>query len=67
MKNKSSLVLGRRVGEKVLVGTPPNHVIIQVLGVSADRADIHFLAPNDIPIDRWEVAERKGRLPESGV
>ena len=58
---KSSLVLGRRRGERVLIGNPPNQISIQVMSVEADRVDLHFVASNTVPIDRWEVAVKKGR------
>lgn len=55
-----TLHLRRRIGEIVVIGEHPNQVIV-TLGEETDgQTNLIFKAPRDIPIDRLEVAKRKG-------
>jgi len=49
------LVLTRRLGEAVIIGTPPN--AIKVVVVESDRGKVRlgFNAPKDVPIFREEI------------
>lgn len=68
-KNKSRLVLGRKEGEKILVGPEPYQLEITIQRVDRDRkqVSIMFEAPPDVPIDRWEVAEQKGYISKDQI
>ena len=46
------LVLSRKLGEKIVIGT---NVILQVVGIRADRVKLAFDAPSSVPIHREEV------------
>ena len=49
------LVLGRKVGEKVVIG---DNIVVQVIEVRGDRVKLGFAAPANVPIHRSEVRER---------
>lgn len=51
------LVLTRREGEKIKVGEMITITVVRVVGT--DRVRIGIEAPNDVPIDRLEIAEAK--------
>jgi len=52
------LVLGRRVGEEVLIG---EDVRIVVLSVHRGRVRLGIYAPRSVQVDRQEVCERRSR------
>lgn len=58
----NTLNLRRRIGETVLVGTPPNQVTISVRSINEDEVTLAFRADREVPIDRLEVYRRKKRL-----
>lgn len=49
------LVLTRRVGETLILGTD---VRVTVLAVSGQQVRIGVTAPREVPVQRQEVAER---------
>jgi len=49
------LVLTRRVGEKLLIGTD---VQVTVLAVSGEQVRVGIAAPKHVPVHREEVYER---------
>jgi len=59
------LILTRRVGESVMVGT---EVIVTVLGVKGNQVRLGVNAPKEIAVHREEIYERvqeeKGQQPE---
>jgi sRNA-binding carbon storage regulator CsrA len=57
----SYLHLRRRKGQSILVGEHPHQVTITVGEFVDDEINLQFFAPVTVPIDRMEVAVRKGR------
>ena len=56
------LALTRRVGEEVVIGDPSNPVgVIRVVEVHGDKVRLGFDFPQDVPINRRELAEQKAR------
>lgn len=51
------LVLGRSVGERVVIGD--NEIIIEVLEVRGRTCRLGFTAPRDTAINRQEIYESK--------
>jgi carbon storage regulator len=52
------LILTRRVGETIKIGTD---VSVTVLGVKGNQVRIGVGAPKSVVVDRQEIAERKAR------
>jgi carbon storage regulator len=49
------LILGRKIGEKVMIG---DNIVVSVLGVNGSQVRLGFNAPEDVDIHREEVYER---------
>jgi carbon storage regulator len=49
------LVLSRKVGERVLIGSS---VVVTVAEIQGNRVKLAFDAPNEIPVHREEVYHR---------
>ena len=49
------LILGRRSGEKVMIG---NDIVISVLGVHGSQIRLGFEAPEGVIIHRQEIYEK---------
>lgn len=49
------LVLTRRLGEKLVIG---DNVVVQVLQVQGDKVRLGIEAPQEVPVHRFEVAQR---------
>ena len=58
----TNLVLGRREGEKILIGPKPYQVEMVVTRIYGNHVSLMFTADKDVPIDRWERAVKKGLL-----
>lgn len=60
------LVLGRKIGEKVLIG---DDIWVMVVGIDGDRVKLGFAAPRGVPIAREELLRfddaRLGTAPGS--
>lgn len=50
------LVLGRKIGQKILIG---DDITVTVVNADGGSASIGIDAPRDVPVDREEVRERK--------
>lgn len=50
------LMLSRRVGERICIG---NTVVVTVVGAKGGRICLGIEAPDDVPVDREEVWDRK--------
>lgn len=62
MEQAHTLKLRRRAGEKVLIGTAPQQVLVEVKHINDEgEVTLAFRADPAIPIDRLEVAKRKER------
>ena len=57
------LALSLRVGQSIVIGSPPRAVRVTLRGVNG-RADFHVDAPRDVPVDREAIARLRqhGRL-----
>lgn len=55
------LVLGRKVGERLILGD--REVTIQIVDVKGKNVRLGIIAPDDLPIHREEVYERFGDRP----
>ena len=51
------LVLSRRKEQHVVIGEPPNEIIITVVGIGPDRVRLGITAPRGVPVHRGEVYE----------
>lgn len=51
------LVLTRREGEKIKIGEMITLTVVRIVGT--DKVRIGIEAPDDVPVDRLEVAESK--------
>ena len=49
------LVLSRKVGERVVIGS---NIVVSVIEVRGDRVKLGFVAPEEVPIHREEVSRR---------
>lgn len=49
------LVLSRRVGEAILIGSPPNQVTVQLIGIGYGRVRLGIEGHPSIPIMRREL------------
>ena len=59
------LVLSRKVGESVMVGTGPDAVKVVVVELRGDKCRIGFECPKEIPVHRTEVYEViHGKAPD---
>ena len=57
------LVLGRKIGEKIVIG---NDITVTVVEIKGGRVKLGFEGPKDIPINRAEVHQRmEHELPVS--
>lgn len=54
------LVLSRKKGEEIEIGSGIRVVVVAVLG---DKVRLGVIAPREVPVDRGEIAEAK-RLSE---
>lgn len=54
-----NLSMTRRPGEKIIIGTGPDQVVMTVVAINGGQAKISFSAPRSVSIDRSEVRERK--------
>lgn len=52
------LILARRVGESVMIGT---ETVITVLGVKGNQVRIGIAAPRDVPVHREEIYQKVQR------
>lgn len=59
---KSKLNLRRRKGQKIVIGDPPDDVVIIVREVTDHDVTLSIQAPASIPVDRYEIAKAKGRI-----
>mgnify|MGYP001618928658 CR=1 FL=1 len=65
------LVLTRKVGTRVIIGTPPDTITVTILkirgnvGLGGNSVKIGIDAPNEVPIWRAEVLERERHERES--
>jgi carbon storage regulator len=50
------LVLSRRPGEAIVIGS---NIRIMVIGLQGDRVKLGITAPENVRVDRAEVAERR--------
>jgi carbon storage regulator CsrA len=58
----SRLVLSRKEGEKIIINTPKGDVLITIVSVSGSLVKMAFDSSRDIPINREEIAKKKGIL-----
>ena len=56
------LVLTRKDGESVIVGSPDDikgPIIVKVLGIRAGRVKLGFQVADSVTVDRWEVWKQR--------
>jgi carbon storage regulator len=58
------LILTRRVGETVMIGSD---VTVTVLGVKGNQVRVGVNAPRDVAVHREEIFERIKREQEAGI
>jgi carbon storage regulator len=49
------LILARKIGESVMIGSD---IIVRVLGVKGDQVRLGISAPKEVPVHREEIYER---------
>ena len=52
------LVLSRKPNESIIIGEPPNQIVVKILEIRGDRVRIGIAAPQNVPVDRAEVRDR---------
>jgi carbon storage regulator len=50
------LVLTRKVGEEIVIG---NNIRLRIIKVDGNKVRIGITAPDDIPVDRQEIHDKK--------
>ncbi len=58
-----SLILTRRVGERIMIG---DDIILEVRGIVRGEVRLGIDAPQDVEVDREEVRIRKDRENDHG-
>jgi len=51
------LVLSRRVGEEIVIG---DNIRVVLVGTRGNAVRLGVIAPRSVPVDRREIAERRG-------
>jgi carbon storage regulator len=54
----SGLVLTRRVGERIVID---GDIFVEVAAIQGGKVRLRIVAPDDVEIDREEIAERKAK------
>ena len=54
----SGLVLTRRVGERIVID---GDIFVEVAAIHGGTVRLRIVAPDDVEIDREEIAERKAK------
>jgi carbon storage regulator len=58
--DKSTLGLGRRLGEILIIGgDSPNAIEVTPVRLRGSQIQLEVRAPREVPVDRLEVHERK--------
>lgn len=67
-KKKTFLRLFRKQGQRIIVGDPPDHIVLRVGKTTEWGTELEFLAPHNVAIDREEIAQQKRRLdPQENI
>lgn len=53
------LVLTRKKDEDIFIGEGDNRVIVRVVEIVGDKVRLGFVAPDNVPIFRKEIAPKK--------
>lgn len=59
------LVLSRKKNESLVIGEPPNQIIVTVVDVRGDKTRLGVDAPREISVHRQEVFDAIHRQQES--
>lgn len=54
---KNMLVLSRKPGERLLIGEPPNQIVVTVIRINSNTVRLGIDAPTAMPILREEVKQ----------
>jgi carbon storage regulator len=54
----SGLVLKRRVGERIVID---GDIFVEVAAIQGGTVKLRIVAPDDVEVDREEIAERKAK------
>lgn len=55
------LVLSRHRNEEIVIGEPPNQVVITVADIRGDKVRLGVTAPRAIPVHRREIYDKDKR------
>jgi sRNA-binding carbon storage regulator CsrA len=59
--NRGNLELRRKEGQRIIIGTPPQHAVVTVSKISGKNATLIVNAPKTTVVDREEIAlQRSG-------
>ncbi len=58
------LVLSRKVGEKILIGTGSNMISITVVDMGQGKVKLGIQAPREIPVFRSELLDSGPEVPK---
>lgn len=62
------LVLDRKQGEQIIIGTGPGRIVVTVVDIGRARVKIGITAPEDTAVWREEITpERDGRQDKENV
>jgi len=53
------LVLTRKLGQAIIIGTEPNPITVEVTRIASSQVRLGVTAPRGVMVDREEVAERR--------
>ena len=53
------LVLSRKVGDRILIGSAPNQVEVVVTRIVGNRVCVGVIAPPEVPIRRGELEPKE--------
>jgi carbon storage regulator len=62
----SFLCLSRKLGESVIIGTPPNAIRVTVAHIDKGKIRLLFDAPRDVPIWREEIVHEREAAAAAG-
>lgn len=60
------LVLSRKLGERVVIGEPPNEITLTVVDIDRGKVRLGLDAPREVPIFRSELLEKRSEQEASG-
>lgn len=61
------LVLSRKKNEQIVIGEPPNEILLVVVEIRGDKVRLGVEAPKEVPVHRREVYDLIKRQEKGGI